>query len=127
MVVEDGRAAGEHQLGETRPRRRVFRVGIDPGPDRVELDEPFEERCLLRPGTREGLVQVMVRVDEAGRDDCATEARALLRVGRVARADLDHEAVLDQDPAVRVLGSGVVDGEDVRVGEQGLHACVPYL
>ena len=25
-----------------------------------------------------------------------------------------------------MLGSGVVDGEDVRVGEQGLHACVPY-
>ena len=38
----------------------------------------------------------------------------------------DDEAVLDQDPAVRMLGSGVVDGEDVRVGEQGLHACVPY-
>ena len=38
-----------------------------------------------------------------------------------------HEAVLDQDPAVSVLGSGVVDGENVRVGEQGLHARVPYL
>jgi hypothetical protein len=26
-----------------------------------------------------------------------------------------------------MLGSGVVDGENVRVGEQGLHVSVPYL
>ena len=126
-MVEDGRAAREHQLGEPGTRRCVLRLGVDPGPGRVELDEPFEERCLLCPGTRKRLVEVVVRVDEAGRDDCAAEAHPLVGFRLLARADRHDEAVLDQDPAVRVLGSDVVDGEDVRVGEQGLHACVPYL
>ena len=63
-----------------------------------------------------------MRVDEAGRDDRAAEAHPLVRLRLVAGAHRDDEAVLDQDPAVRVLGSGVVDGEDVRVGEQGPHA-----
>ena len=117
---------GEHQLGETGARRRVLRLGIDPGPGRVELDEPLEERRLLGPGARERLVEVVVRVDEAGCDERAAEAHPLVRIRLIAGAHRRDEAVLDQDPAVRVLGSGLVDGENVRVGEQGLHACVPY-
>ena len=52
---------------------------------------------------------------------------ALVRLGRRTAAGLEHEAVLDQDPAVRVLCLRVVHRDDVRVGEQGLHGSVPYL
>ena len=126
VVVEDGRAAGEHQLRDAGARRRVLRLGVDPRPRRVELDEPLEEGGLLRAGARERLVEVVVRVDEARRDDRAAQRDALVRLRRRAAAGLEHEAVLDQDPAVRVLGLRVVHRDDVRVGEQGLHGSVPY-
>ena len=122
MVVEDGRAAREHQLRKAGARCRVLRLCVDSGPGRVELDEPLEQRRLLCPGARERLVEVVVRVDEAGRDDRAAESHPFVSLRLLADAHPHDEAVLDQDPAVRVLGSGVVDGEDVRVGEQGLHA-----
>ena len=118
MVVEDGRAAGEHQLGEAGAGGRVLGFGVDARPGRVELDEPFEERRLLRAGARERLVEVVMRVDEARRDDRAGEVDALVRLGLVARADGCHEAVLDEDPAVRMLGAAVVHRDDVGVGEQ---------
>ena len=66
-------------------------------------------------------------VDEAGRDDRAAERDALVRLRLGAAARLEHEAVLDQDPAVRVLGLRVVHRDDMRLGEQGLHGSVPYL
>ena len=69
VVVEDRRAAGQRELGEPGPRGRVLGLGVDPRPDRVELAQPLEERRLLGPGARERLVQVVVRVDEARRDD----------------------------------------------------------
>ena len=127
MVVEDGRAARKHQLRKTGARCRVLGLCVDSGPGRVELDEPFEQRRLLCPGARERLVEVVVRVDKAGRNDRAAESHPLVRLRLLAGAYPRDESVFDQNPAVRMLGSGVVDGEDVRVGEQGLHACVPYL
>jgi hypothetical protein len=64
---------------------------------------------------------VVVRVDEAGRDERAAEVLEGLRGWRVALSDRVHEAVVDEDPAVRELGSGVVHRDDVRVREQGPH------
>ena len=118
VVVEDGRAAGEHQLREPGARGRVLGLCVDTRPGRVELDEPFEERGLLRAGARERLVEVVVRVDEPRRDDGAGEVVPLVGLRLGARADLGHEAVLEQNPAVRVLGAGVVHRDDVRVREQ---------
>ncbi len=43
VVVEDGGAARERELGEPGSRRRVLRLGVDPGPARVALDEPLEQ------------------------------------------------------------------------------------
>ena len=73
VVVEDGRAARERELGEPGARGGVLHLGVDPRPDRVERAQPGEEVGLLRPGARERLVEVVVRVDEAGRDDGAAE------------------------------------------------------
>ena len=108
VVVEDGRAAGERELGEPGARGRVLRLGVDAGPDRIELAEPGEEVGLLRPRAREGLVQVVVRVDEARRDDRAAEVDPLVRFRLGAAADCRDEAVLDEQPAGRVLRAGVV-------------------
>ena len=127
VVVEDGRAAGEHQLGQARARRGVLGLGVDPGPGRVELDEPLEQRRLLRPSARERLVEVVVGVDEARRDEGAAERYPLVRLGLLAGSHRGDEAVLDQDPAVGVLGARVVDREHVCAREQGLHGVVPYL
>ena len=75
VVVEHRRAARERELGEAGARGGVLRLGVDPRPDRVELAQPGEEVGLLRPGARERLVEVVVRVDEARRDDGAARGR----------------------------------------------------
>ena len=87
VMVEHGRAARQRELGEARARRRVLRLGVDPRPHRVQLAQPGEEVGLLRPGAREGLVQVVVGVDQARRDDGAVQVDALLRVRLGAAAD----------------------------------------
>ena len=40
VVVEDGRAARERELGEPGPRGGVLGLGVDPGPHRIELAQP---------------------------------------------------------------------------------------
>ena len=87
VVVEDRRAAGERELGEPGARGRVLRLRVDPRPDRVELAQPREEVGLLRPRARERLVEVVVRVDEPGRDDRAAEVDALVASGSAPAAD----------------------------------------
>jgi hypothetical protein len=42
MVVEDGRAAGERELGQTGAGGGVLGLSVDPGPDRVERLQPGE-------------------------------------------------------------------------------------
>ena len=118
MVVEDGRAAGERELREPGARGGVLRLRVDPRPDGIELAEPREEVCLLRPGPREGLVEVVVRVDEARRDDGAAEVDALLVLRLLAGADGRDRRVLDEHPAVGVLGAGVVHRDDPAVRVQ---------
>jgi hypothetical protein len=64
---------------------------------------------------------VVVRVDEPGRDERAAEVLEVLGEGRRAVSDLDHEAVLREDPRAVDLGARVVHGHDVRVGKQRPH------
>ena len=122
MVVEHRRAAGERELGEARLRGRVLGLGVDPRPDGIEGLQPGEEVGLLGAGARERLVQVVVRVDEAGSDESAAEILAVVRLRLGTPADLAHDAVLDQHPARLVLGARVVHHDDVRVGEEVVHA-----
>ena len=64
VVVEDGRAAGERELGETRSSCRVLGLGVDVRPHRVELAQPAEEVGLLRAGPCQRLIQVVMSIDE---------------------------------------------------------------
>ena len=64
-----------------------------------------------------------MRVDEARRDDGAAEVDPLVRLGLGARADGDDHAVLDEQPAGLVLGTGVVARDDPAAGEEAPHAC----
>ena len=70
-VIGRGRAARQRQLGEADPRRHVDRLGVERPPQRVQRLQPAEQRLVghrrVRP--REVLVQVVMGVDEPGRDE----------------------------------------------------------
>jgi hypothetical protein len=72
-VVARGRAAREQQLRARDRGRAAQRFGPQPGPDRIEGDQPVEQRDVLRARhrARERLIEVVVRVDEARNDDAA--------------------------------------------------------
>ena len=92
-----------------------------PGPDRIELAEPLKEIRLLGPGPREGLVQVVVRVDEAGRDHRAAEVDARLVVGS---APAPTAAILAPSTSTQPPGcsvAGVVHRDDPAVRVQRPH------
>ena len=97
VVVEHRRAARERELGEPGARGGVQHLVVDPRPGRVERLQPREQVGLLRPGARQRLVEVVVRVDEARRDDGAGEVFGAFRCG--AGAELRDQPVLDPQPA----------------------------
>ena len=121
VVVEHGRAARQRELREPGARRRVLRLRVDSRPHRVELAQPAEEVGLLRAGSREGLVQVVVRVDEAGSDERSREVDALVGSGSVPAPTDDDLAAVDEEPAGLVLGSLVVAGRDPAAGVERRH------
>ena len=59
-----------------------------------------------------------MRVDETGSHDGAAEVDPLAGRGRCAAANRRDPAVLDQHPAVGVLGAGVVHRDDVCAGQE---------
>ena len=122
VMVEHRRAAGQRELGEARARRRVLRLGVDPRPHRVELAQPGEEVGLLRAGAREGLVQVVVGVDQAGGDDGAVEVDRVPGVRLGTAADRRDRGALDEQPAALVLAAGVVHRHDDGVAVERRHA-----
>ena len=111
VVVEDGRAARERELGEAGARGRVLRLLVDRGPDGIERLQPGEEVGLLRARARERLVQVVVRVDEPRRDDRAAEVDPLVRLGRLAAArprSTRPSSTSSQPPSCSVPSSSIV-------------------
>ena len=115
VVVEDGRAAGERELGKPGPRRGVEHLLVDPGPDRVERAKPGEEIRVLGPGPRQGLVEVVVGVDEPRCEDRPVEIVG--GAGRLPPAELGDQAVLDPKPAPLVLGPLPVHRHHMGVSE----------
>ena len=86
-------------------------------PDGVESLEPREEVGLLSPRPRQALVEVVVRVDEPGRDERTAEVGPLVRVGLRTLADGFDQAVADQHPAAGMLAARLVHGHHVYVPE----------
>ena len=104
-VVEHRRAAGQGQLGAADQHRgaRVFRRPA--APDAVMRLEPGKQVGVLprRQVAGEDLVEVMVAVDQAGKQDVAREVEhdvgALRQLG--GRPDLLDHAVAGEQPGVR--------------------------
>jgi hypothetical protein len=74
------RGGGASRKGEFRQRglsRNENIVGLNPRPDGIERFEPVEEVGILRgrDGAREGLVKVMMRVDQPRQDDMTFEIK----------------------------------------------------
>ena len=84
---------------------------VDPRPRRVQLDEPLEQRRLLREPARGPLVEVVVAVDQPGRREAAgrVDPRAVAAARR-AGPDGGDPVALDDD--VPVLVDGAADGRD---------------
>ncbi len=118
VMVEDGRAARERELGQPGAGGGVLGLGVETRPDREQGLEPLEEVAFLGPGPGEVLVDVVVHVDEARGDDGAPEVHGLVGRRRPPAAHRLDPALADQEPAARVLGAGVVHGDDVGVGEE---------
>ena len=114
-VVGRGRASRKRQFRKTKPRGRADVPGPHPRPDRVERPEPAEQERVLPAGDRprDGLEEVVVRVDEPRRDDAACRVD---RLGAVGGKPLPHgrdHAAFDPHVAARDLAPSVVHGKDV--------------
>lgn len=77
-----------------------------------------------RDGAGEGLVEVMMRVDEAGEEDVAFEVEDFVGFGRQtgSLSYLFNKSITDKKTTVRDFGVVVVHGEEVGVfDEEGGH------
>ena len=123
VVVGDGGAAGGREPRETRRGGGVRDLGVEPAPDRVQRDQPFEEGVIGGEAARGPLVEVVMGVDQTGRDQAAgaVDAFVVVAVGCLPRADRRDAVVLEDDVARGVLGTRSVDRGDRGVLDDGLH------
>src|SRR5207237_9301936 len=107
------RAAPERQFGRADRAAGSLTVVTERAPGGIELAEPVEEDALLSMDPREGLVEVVVGVDQAGhRDQAATVDDVRLLANRwTPLADPADGAAVDQDGTVFQLRAGVVHGD----------------
>ena len=126
VVVGRGRAARARERRQPGARGGRLHLVVDVGPHRIELDEPLEERRLLREPARGPLVEVVVAVDEARRGETAAAVDAsACALRRRSLAEGDDAIVLDDQVAVAVLGAGGVDRGDRAALDDRPHASLP--
>ena len=113
VVVEARRATVLDEFPHAAKRAIVDGVGIEPGPDAVQRGQPVEQGQPLhrRQIAREILVQVMVRVDQAGVQN------ELLRVDHLVGFDIQLAERANLTPLHEQVGAaqhriGVVAGDD---------------
>ena len=70
-MIGSGCAARKRQLRQSGVGRDAHVIGRQPRPDRVERDQPVEQDAVLRDAAGEGLVKMVVRVDQPWQDDHA--------------------------------------------------------
>ncbi len=131
VVVGGGGAAGLEERGGGTLGGGVHEPVVDPGPGRVEGDQPVEEDVVLGQAAGDPLVEVVVGVDQAGGDEVALGVDPAYHVVQPARggAVADRlDPVAEQDHvAAGVLGVVGVDGgdrgvldDDPLIGGRGL-------
>ena len=114
QMIGGGRAAAERQLGEADERAGVHGLFVDGSPQRIQRLQPAEQRLVghRRVGAGEVLEQVVMGVDEPGRDEALAGidrlGRGGLRLG--GTADRGDEATVDCHPAAGQLAAGTVEG-----------------
>jgi hypothetical protein len=113
-MVGRGGATGEREFSQTDPRRHVHRLSVDPSPQRIERLEPTEKRLVRhrRIGPGEILIEVVVGVDEARRDQAARGIDSLKRLRSLTTTDVSDQAVTDSDPSTGDLASVIIDRRD---------------
>ena len=124
-----GGTARKGEFGQRGGSRNENIFGLDARPDRVEGLEPVEEVGILRgrDSAREGLVEVMVGVDEPRQDDVIFEVKHFIgTVGQTGSLPyFFNEAAANEKTTIREFGLVVVHGEEVGVlDEESSHEFV---
>ena len=121
-MVRGGRASRKGKFGQRGLSRNKNIFGVQARPDRIKRLEPVEEIGILRgrDGARQGLVEVMVRVDQPRQDDVTLEVEHFVGgCGKLAhRPDFLDEAAANKKTTTGNLPLMVIHGDDVGVLDQ---------
>ena len=109
VMIGRRRAAGKHQLGQGKPHRDAQVARLHPRPDRRERGQPGDQIAVdrRRVGAGQRLVEMMMRVDEAGQHHMTRRVeRSPDRRRRrpAARHQFDDARPLDHHAALGALG-----------------------
>jgi hypothetical protein len=116
VVIEGGRATRQCQLGQAQGGGDPDVVGGHAGPDRIERPQPSEQPGILCPRhyPGQGLIQVMMGVDQTRKHQMPGQVDDLVGLGRQVGGGTHRF-----DPAVAGEQSTVGDLGAVHGGEQG--------
>ncbi len=122
-MVEHGRRPAERQFGEADLSGHPDVVRRHPCPDGIQRAQPIEQAGVLRPGDGpgQGLIQMVMRVDQTGQHDVAPGVEHLVGQGGQVRrrSDRNDEAVLGvQTAACDLAPSPVHRDQDVGVADE---------
>ena len=122
QVVGGSGASRQSEFGERRLRGSEDVFGAQARPEGIERGQPGEEIGVLggRDGARQGLVEVMVRVDEAWQDDVIGEVEHDIGRGGqcTRRADLLNEAITNKQTTIADLPLVIIHGHNIGVLNQ---------
>ena len=113
VVVKDGGASGFQQLAHAHDGAVVNRLAVQILPNLVQRPQPVKELHILHLGQipAEGLVEMMVGVDEPRINNTSGGVQGLVRLP-LFRAHISDEAVLEQEVCVFQHGIGAVAGDN---------------
>jgi hypothetical protein len=124
VVVRRRRTPRPCQLHEGAGRADADRVLVEAPPHRVERGQPLEQRVVDGRAAGQPLVEVVVRVDQAGGRQAPRAVhvrRTFEAAGRRAGGDRRDPGVLDHDVPDRVLGAVAVHGDHRAAVEDRPH------
>jgi len=118
VVIRCRGAAGQQQLGQRHLARQLQRLRREPRPDRVEGQQPVEQRLVDHrpPGAGEGLVEVVVGVDQPRQYHVLTSVEGLIHRQRGRGAggkQFGNDTVFDHQSAWGFLVVGSEEGEGI--------------